>query len=128
MMRVDTDKDNLLLRESPNTKSKIIIKIENYTYVDVLEIHPDTVTINQRKGNWTKILYNDKTGWVFGGYLRDLRKASINTIDDCPEGGISNGIEQSLEKEFGKLVITYPIKTLCQENQLKTANILKHII
>jgi hypothetical protein len=125
MMRVDTDKDNLLLRESPNTKSKIIIKIENYTYVDVLEIHPDTVTINQRKGNWTKILYNDKTGWVFGGYLRDLRKASINTIDDCPEGGISNGIEQSLEKEFGKIGDYLPHKNPMSGKSVKNGEYIE---
>jgi uncharacterized protein YgiM (DUF1202 family) len=81
-MRVITDGGKLLLREEPSTNSKIILKIDNGHYVDALEIKPEIVTINKKTGNWIKIIFDDKVGWTFGAYLRDLRKANINTLCD----------------------------------------------
>ncbi|TGL11584.1 SH3 domain-containing protein, partial [Leptospira levettii] len=69
-MKVNTDGGKLLLREEPSTSAKIILKIDNGRYVDVLEIKPDSVSINKKTGNWTKIIYDDKVGWAFGAYLR----------------------------------------------------------
>ncbi|WP_167881783.1 SH3 domain-containing protein [Leptospira bouyouniensis] len=112
LKRVTTDGGDLLLREAPNTKAKILLKIRNGDYVEFLEENPEITVINGKSGNWTKVSFEGKAGWVFGGYIRDLQKGSRNTIKICEKGGIDSGIEESLEKEFGQIGNTLPYKHL----------------
>ena len=56
------------LRESPSSSSKLILKIPQKQPVSILEFGSIT-TIGNDKGLWTKVIYENQTGWVFGGYL-----------------------------------------------------------
>ncbi|WP_125172488.1 SH3 domain-containing protein [Leptospira levettii] len=110
--RVITNGGDLLLRDAPNTKANIILKIRNGDYVKFIEEKPETILLNGKSGNWTKVSYEEKIGWVFGSYIRDLQKGSTNTIKTCEKGGIDSGIEQSLEHEFGQIGNALPYKHL----------------
>jgi len=62
-------KDGLNMREEPSQTGKKIMTIRHGAMVQVLETKPETFTIGKTEGKWTKVSYNDKTGWVFGGFL-----------------------------------------------------------
>ncbi|XDD45237.1 SH3 domain-containing protein [Leptospira sp. WS39.C2] len=122
LKRVITNGGDLLLRDAPNTKGNIILKIRNGDYVNFIEEKPETIFINGQSGNWTKVSYDKKIGWVFGSYIRDLQKGSTNTIETCEKGGIDSGIEQSLEKEFGQIGNSLPYKHLLNDTIIDKRN------
>jgi len=63
-------KAGLVMRETPDTAGKKITLIPLDEEVTLLEEKNDTVTIAGKTGKWSKITWKDKTGWVFGGFLK----------------------------------------------------------
>jgi len=60
---------NLRMRDGPSLDSTIIISIPDKSKVSIIE-YADTVdVIDRQSGNWYKVKYADKTGWVWGNYI-----------------------------------------------------------
>jgi len=59
----------LRMRENADLTSEKIATIPNGTKVEKLEETGDVVTISGKTGKWTKVKWEDKEGWVFGGFL-----------------------------------------------------------
>ncbi len=67
-----TTLDNLRLRDSANTTSKIVSTLSKNTGVQLLETGP-SATIDGITAPWVKVLSNNGyTGWCFSGYLEPL--------------------------------------------------------
>jgi hypothetical protein len=62
--------EGLNLRSKPSTKGAIIALIPFADEVSVIEESGAEETLVGRSGRWTKVSWNGKTGWVFGGLLR----------------------------------------------------------
>ena len=58
---VETEKGSLNVRSKANSKSTVVIKVPNGSQVEVLEI----------KGEWSRIEYKGKKGYVKSGFLSD---------------------------------------------------------
>lgn len=85
----------LRMRSSADTVAAVILTIPNGSQVAVLEIAEPQIEISGRTGRWTKIKYQDKEGWVFGGFLiaekrgRDLGGSTYveaETAESCTPG------------------------------------------
>jgi hypothetical protein len=63
-------KAGLVLRETPDTSGKKIGLIPLDDEVTLLEEKGEPVTIAGKTGKWSKVTWKDKTGWVFGGFLK----------------------------------------------------------
>lgn len=125
IMKVVSNGTKLFLRQNPSLEAKIILNIDDGSYVELLEILNETTITNKATENWTKISYDDKVGWVLKVYLRDLRKASVNTIEDCPVGGLESGdfLEDSFEKTFGKQGDLLPYKNPISGKSIKNIDV-----
>lgn len=62
---------NVNLRSKPNTNSDIITTLTNDTKIQKLSISDD----------WTMVVYEDKTGWVYSKYIRDTETTVIEFTD-----------------------------------------------
>ncbi len=63
-------KAGLVMRETPAASGKKICVIPNGEVVDLIEETGESVTIAGKSGKWSKVKWNDTTGWVFGGFLK----------------------------------------------------------
>lgn len=63
-------KAGLVMRETPDTSGKKIALIPLDDEVTLLEEKGESVTIAGKSGKWSKVTWKDKTGWVFGGFLK----------------------------------------------------------
>jgi hypothetical protein len=62
-------KDGLNMREEPSPTGKKMLTIPYRQEVLKLEEKPESFTIDKTEGKWTKVTWQGKTGWVFGGFL-----------------------------------------------------------
>ncbi len=62
-------KGGLRMRNKPSTDGELIIVIPEREEVRINEESGDILTISGSKGRWTRVEYEDKSGWVFGGFL-----------------------------------------------------------
>jgi hypothetical protein len=66
--RVDA-RGGLRMRSGPGLDFDKILTVPHGSRVSVLEYREPVMQISGRKGRWTRITWNGKTGWVFGGFL-----------------------------------------------------------
>ncbi|KAB2933992.1 MAG: SH3 domain-containing protein [Leptonema illini] len=85
----------LRMRSSADTGAAVILTIPNGSQVAVLEIAEPQIEISGKTGRWTRVKYQDKEGWVFGGFLsqakrgRDLAGSTYvetETAESCTPG------------------------------------------
>lgn len=95
-----TANNGLVLREKPTIKSKRMGLIPYGTKVDILGKTKKQVTIAKKTSNWFKVRYNNKSGWVFGGFLSD-KPVSDNIITNKSAGNISIGDSINDIKKLG---------------------------
>ena len=69
-LRYASAKAGLVMRETPDTSGKKIALIPMDEEVTLLEEKGESVTIAGKTGKWSKVTWKDKTGWVFGGFLK----------------------------------------------------------
>lgn len=62
------------LRDKPDTTATSLTVIPYGEMVTVKEKSSEEKTINSVKGFWNKVSWKDKTGWVFGGFIRPKAK------------------------------------------------------
>ena len=66
--------DNLRLRDSPDTTSKLVTTMQKGTEVQVIETG-SSETIDGITAPWVKVISSTGyTGWCFGGYLKEIKK------------------------------------------------------
>ena len=66
---VNTSANSLNLRSDPNLKSDIVVRIPNESEVNILYYNEEVLVLEGESGQWCKIQYADKQGWVWGNYL-----------------------------------------------------------
>ncbi len=64
-----TAEKGLRMREAPSETAKIIILIPHGSEISFLEEQGREMTIGGAKGKWTKVSWQGREGWVFGGFL-----------------------------------------------------------
>ncbi len=68
--------DGVILRENPELHSKKINTIPYNSRVIYLEEKNTPLKLGDSTGKWTKIYWNDTTGWVFSAFLTNQQVAS----------------------------------------------------
>lgn len=66
----------LRMRDKPDTTGNKLGTIPTGTKVDLLEETGKDMTIAGATGKWSKVKWGDKTGWVFGGFLAEMKMGS----------------------------------------------------
>ncbi|MBP7737560.1 MAG: SH3 domain-containing protein [Spirochaetes bacterium] len=90
--RVDAPR-GLRLRESPDLNAAVLVTIPNGAKVMSLEEQDREITIDGKKGKWTRISYGEQwLGWVFGGFLVEIEEEL--TLNDIIGGSFSFSIEE----------------------------------
>lgn len=69
------------LREEPNSTAKEIVRIPYHASVDIYDITAQDETISGITDRWAQITWNDKTGWVFRGFLTNQDPANRRESD-----------------------------------------------
>ena len=64
-----TARTRLRMRDNLGQEGKVTGNIPFGSKVQVLEKSDKKETISGIQGNWVRIQWNDKTGWVFSGFL-----------------------------------------------------------
>ena len=86
---VETEKGSLNVRSKANAKSTVVSKVPNGSRVEVLET----------KGDWTRIEYNGKKGYVKSSFLKDEPPESTSEeageVLVIQEGGYARIVTQS---------------------------------
>jgi|GEM_PF-3462868 len=62
-------RDGLNLREHATVDSKRLLTLPFNTTGEILQITKDSQKIQGRSGYWLQTKYNDKSGWVFSGFV-----------------------------------------------------------
>ncbi len=62
--------DGLNMRAYPALDSSRLLTIPGGAYVDLLAEFGEEITLAGTTGRWSQVDYKTRTGWVFGGYLR----------------------------------------------------------
>jgi hypothetical protein len=77
--------DNLRLRENPSDKARIISKINKNTKIEILEKSKKVQNIKGIVAHWVKIKLTaeDKTGFIFGAYLKNSETNSEVDFTKC---------------------------------------------
>jgi len=70
-------KSGLNLRSEPGKSSKIVSSIPFGSKVTVEKSDGDEIFLDGRYGKWVNVKYDNKTGWVFGGFLCDFKPDKI---------------------------------------------------
>lgn len=61
---------NLRLREGTSLNANILTSIPDKSKVVIIEYSNKVDLIDGQSGNWYKIKYDDKTGWVWGNFIK----------------------------------------------------------
>ena len=61
-------KTGVVLRDKPKVTGKKILIIPEDTIGEILEETKEREVIETRIGNWLKVEYNGKLGWIFSGF------------------------------------------------------------
>ena len=72
-IRYITAKGGLRMRGKPTLKGKKIGLIPEGTKVQLLDEKGKKIKLAGTTGKWSKVKWNDKTGWAFGGFLSDKK-------------------------------------------------------
>ena len=72
--------NGIIVKSEPNEASNTITSIPFGMKVKSTKSIGEECTIANEKGKWEYIEYNDKKGWVFGGFLRDYNPSDIQKV------------------------------------------------
>jgi len=84
-------KDYLILRERPSVKSGKILVIPKYAIVSVSDFSENKEKIDGMIKPWAKVIYKDKIGWSFSGYLTKIEFSKDIMINSSGNLSTING-------------------------------------
>ncbi len=87
----------LILRDAPSTKGKQLALMKEKEEVVVLNDNGPEETLFGRKSRWFEVVYKNKKGWAFGGFLEYNRQ--INTTQSTNASQL-NTFTNSIGMEF----------------------------
>ena len=61
--------EGLRMRDQPGVSGNILLTVLNSEKVTLLEEKGEILTIQGGTGKWSRILWQENEGWVFGGFL-----------------------------------------------------------
>ncbi len=64
-----SEKQGLRMREAPDQNGKVIAVVPHAAKVEFISEKGETMNISGATGKWTEVKWNEKKGWVFGGFL-----------------------------------------------------------
>ena len=64
--------EGLRMRDAPGLDGSTITVIPGNSQVTLIREQGEELSINGRSGVWSKVKWQQSTGWMFGGYLRDV--------------------------------------------------------
>jgi uncharacterized protein YgiM (DUF1202 family) len=88
-----TAESGLRMRQTPALDSDVVVKIPYKSRVETLSEMGNTITIEGVDGRWTKITWNEYTGWVFGGYLGNRESANASWLKMLDKGTVYDVIQ-----------------------------------
>lgn len=120
-----TAEGGLNIRETPEQSGKILTLIPIYSLVDVMEEVGETIEINGKSGKWMGIRSATKSGYAFGGYIKQARRLDFQTSPNGnytyefismpdPNGNLGDCRQNYMQE--GCLVIVYESSNLKQIN------------
>ena len=71
---VKIESSYLNMRDQASLNSDVILQIPAGSVVDVLYYDKKSFYLEGRQGNWARVLYAGKEGWVWGNYLEKLEE------------------------------------------------------
>jgi len=92
----------LKMRETPSVSGRELTIIPFSSEVEFVEEQKDEVTVAGTKGKWTLIIWKERKGWIFGGFLVSSKPDSDKTA------GLHDGEWWELSIIKGKDVIFKP--------------------
>lgn len=79
---VSTNGANLNIRKNPTTQSSVIGRLKNKS----------SINVTSSSGNWYKISFNGKSGYVSASYVKKSSSSNNSNADNYPQTGyVSNG-------------------------------------
>lgn len=91
----------LKIRTTPSVEGSIVTVVPYGATVSVIEIDEKEIEISNRKGSWSKIEWNDKKGWVFGGFLsNEIILTAPNSLGMIKTKGAIFSIPNDIENRF----------------------------
>lgn len=101
----------LKLRAEPNVSGKLLKVIPFGQKVETLDTLEETYTIEWIQGNWTKVKYEGKTGYVFDGFLSPL-PIPVNDYElSQSDADISYPLLAWAEKNFKSIAVNDTIES-----------------
>ncbi|MCL1865312.1 MAG: SH3 domain-containing protein [Spirochaetes bacterium] len=95
-------KSGLNLRSTPDKSSKIITLIPFGTKVTIEKSDGKEIFLDGRYGKWVNVKYDNKTGWVFSGFLCDFKPDTvIKHVADFYRKKNSNSDNEYISKNNG---------------------------
>lgn len=108
----------LRVRESSNLSSPVVTVIPYGSKVKVLEQKNEEIFLAGEYGYWTKIVWNNYTGWVFSGFLRDF---NINNL----KKNIANELNNYYNGEGADIIRSNSHLQVLQNNSIDDIEIVK---
>ncbi len=98
--------DGIRMREFSDSDSDTITIVPRAAKVKLLEETGDDMIISGQTGKWSKIEWNNQTGWAFGGFLSEEE-----LMDNIVEGNIFNAYEVNVGDNIaGQKIISIDIR------------------
>lgn len=82
-----TARSGLNMRSKPALKAPVLAVIPHGGRVPVLGETGEPFPVEGKQGRWTKVVFNGKQGWVFGGYLRIVSRPQLGRADQSSSPG-----------------------------------------
>jgi hypothetical protein len=76
----------LRMRELPDVSAPVVVLLPQGAEVAVIESSGPEIQLAGKTGRWTKISFEGKTGWVFGGFLDSGSPATTTVVPKSAEG------------------------------------------
>ena len=95
------EKQGVRMREAPDASGKLIAVVPYASKMELVSEKNESLTIAGATGKWTEVKWNEKKGWVFGGFLgrNDPKTTEIQDRPDLSPAEY-NEIRAAVEKYY----------------------------
>jgi hypothetical protein len=98
--RLVTAEEGLRMRDKPTLDGEVVCVIPFEDSVILLEEKGEEATISGKIGRWSLVQWNDKKGWVFGGFLTESITGTITVGGEPMEVELYKGTKEKLVGMF----------------------------
>ncbi len=104
------EKQGVRMREVPDTNGKLIALIPYASKVELISEKGESLTIAGATGKWSEVKWNEKKGWVFGGFLGRIDPVAAE--GEAVVNGVLDYFEKTLKNDSKKLdeILNNPVR------------------